>query len=155
MSFKALFLTAAMASSALAANNLNFIYSRGDFATGGPGGTQTGHTSGLTITDNTGKELYSESYPGNASPCANPNMELKIKSSCWEGEFSFNCAASAFGRINGCEVKAGDNKFPGKVDSDENFTGISVSVQDVCGGGFATGGDCGEGATFEIASHNP
>lgn len=155
MSFKALFLTATMASSALAANNLNFIYSRGDFATGGPGGTQTGHTSGLTITDNTGKELYSESYPGNASPCANPNMELKITSSCWEGELSFNCAASAFGRINGCEVKAGDTKFPGKVDSDENFTGISVSVQDVCGGGFATGGDCGEGATFVIASHNP
>ncbi|KAF9775149.1 hypothetical protein IL306_006775 [Fusarium sp. DS 682] len=137
--------------------NLNFIYSRGDFATiSGGTGNEFGHSTGLTITDSEGKELYSESYPGGASPCANPNMELKIKSSCWEGEFTFNCAADVFGKIKGCDVvPGGGDSWPGKVDSSTEFIGIAISQTHVCGGGFPTGGECGEGATFSIASHNP
>ncbi|KAM5516710.1 hypothetical protein FOXYSP1_03661 [Fusarium oxysporum f. sp. phaseoli] len=65
--------------------NVNSIYSHGNFATiSGGTGNKFGHNTGLTITDSARKEPYSEPYSGGASPCANPNMELKIKSSCWE-----------------------------------------------------------------------
>ncbi|KAJ4246020.1 hypothetical protein NW762_013764 [Fusarium torreyae] len=166
MTLKTLLLVTAMAVTGYAKNtaptiekNLNFIYSRGDFATvGGTSGNEFGHRTGLTITDADGKELYSESYPGGASPCANPNMELRITSSCWEGEFKFNCAANVMGVIQNCDVvPSGDGllSWPGKVDSSTEFVGIAISQTDVCGGGFPTGGECGDGATFNIASHNP
>lgn len=69
--------------------NLNSIYFHGNFTTiSGGTGNKFGHNTGLTITDSARKEPYSESYSGGASPCANPNMELKIKSSCWEDELA-------------------------------------------------------------------
>jgi hypothetical protein len=139
--------------------NLNFIYSRGDFATiPGPGGVggEFGHSTGLTITDANGAELYSEDYPGGASPCANPEMELKITSSCWEGEYTFKCSSDNFGNYQSCSVSDGGIlAWPGAVDKSIEYVGISISVSGTCGGGFPTGGECGEGATFAIASHNP
>ncbi|PCD42199.1 hypothetical protein AU210_004731 [Fusarium oxysporum f. sp. radicis-cucumerinum] len=69
--------------------NLNSIYFYGNFTTiSGGTGNKSGHNTGLTITDSARKEPYSEPYSGGASPCANPNMELKIKSSCWEDELA-------------------------------------------------------------------
>ncbi|KAI3587991.1 hypothetical protein IWW34DRAFT_840263 [Fusarium oxysporum f. sp. albedinis] len=59
--------------------NLNSIYFHGNFTTiSGGTGNKFGHNTGLTITDSARKEPYSEPYSGGASPCANPNMELKI-----------------------------------------------------------------------------
>ncbi|KAG7417820.1 hypothetical protein ACKAV7_002910 [Fusarium commune] len=135
--------------------NLNSIYSRGNFAIiSGGTGNKFGHNTGLTKTDSAQKEPYSESYSGGASPCDNPNMELKIKSSCWEGELAFNYAADIYGKIKGCDVVPdGGLSRQEKVDPSTESIGIAISQTDVCGGGFPTGGECGEGATLSIASH--
>ncbi|KAF4416071.1 hypothetical protein F53441_14567 [Fusarium austroafricanum] len=134
------------------------IYSRSDFATiaGPKGGNQFGHSSGITITDADGKELWNDKSPGGATSCANPNMELKVKSSCWDGEYIFNCGCDVFARMQGCNVQtSGGRSFKGEVDSSTQFIGIAISQTNICGASFPVRDECKEGATFEVVSHNP
>lgn len=78
---------------------------------------------------------------------------FKIKSSCWDGEYSFKCSSDNFGRYQGCGVHASDDiEYPGEISGTANFIGIAISVEGTCGGGFKSMFDCGEGATLKSPS---
>ncbi|KAI9159157.1 Glucan 1,3-beta-glucosidase [Paramyrothecium foliicola] len=139
--------------------NLNFVYARKDWASspGIGGGADFGHTSGFTITDTEGNELWHEEYPGGASPCANPLMELRFTSSCWDGQWVFKCSSDNFARYQSCSagVDGGVVEWPGAVDKSIHYAGISITVSGTCGGSFSTNSVCGKGDTFKLESHKP
>jgi len=157
MNFKSFLLAAVMAMSADAEERVNVIYARSSFSTiaGPKGGNVHSHSSGITIADAEGKPLWNDKTPGGATSCANPNMELKIWSSCWDGEYIFNCGTDVFARMQGCDVTtSGGRSFKGEVDSSTEFIGIAISTSNTCGLSIPVRDNC-DGATFHVVAHNP
>lgn len=157
MLFSKATIVAIMAAVASAAD-INFVYSRGDFSTISNGvGNENGHSSGFTITDADGNELYNEAYPDDVTPCsAYDGTTFKFSSSCWDGEYSFHCTGDQYGNIKSCEAGPdGGDQVEGSTDSDTNFIGIAIAMDHSCGAGLTVPKDCGPGATFNIESHIP
>jgi hypothetical protein len=157
MTFKSFLLAAVMAMSAHAENRVNVFYSTSSFSTIAcpNGGNVHGHSSGITVADMEGKPLWNDKEPGGAISCANPNMELRIWSSCWDGEYIFNCGTDLYANIRSCGLKtSGGRSFYGEVDASIEFIGISISVSNTCGLSIPTRDNC-DGATFHVVAHNP
>ena len=157
MYLKSFVLAAVMAMSAYAEERVNVIYAHDSFSTiaGPKGGNVHVHSGGITIADMEGKPIWNDNAPGGATSCANPNIELKIWSSCWDGEYTFNCGMDVFARMQGCDVAtSGGRSFKGEVDASIDFIGIAISTSDTCGLSIPTRDNC-DGATFHVVAHNP
>ncbi|CAG7558738.1 unnamed protein product [Fusarium equiseti] len=157
MNYKSFLLAAAMAMSAHAENRVNVFYSTGSFSTiaGPKGGNVHGHSSGFTVADMEGKPLWNDKEPGGVAACINPNMELRIWSSCWDGEYIFNCGVDLYANIQSCGVKTrGGRSFYGEVDASIDFIGIAISLSNTCSLSIPTRDNC-DGTTFHVVAHDP
>lgn len=74
MSFKSILTGAALLGAVLpvmADTGMNFFFSKNSFSTiSGTKGNEIAHSSGITITNNDGVELYTSNSPGGGTPCA-------------------------------------------------------------------------------------
>ncbi|KAK7748409.1 hypothetical protein SLS62_008565 [Diatrype stigma] len=139
---------------ALAANNLNFVFSRGGFETiSGPAGNEIGHSEGFTLTLQDGTELYNTNSPNGGATCATDSgIKFGMTSSCWDGTLTFQCSSKFDGNPGSCKSwTADDIEYDGAADDDTNFIGISISVDGWCGGPIYAGpGNCTPDDDFTV-----
>lgn len=155
MFFKSVAL-ASLSTLALAANNLNFIYSHGDFSTisGPAGGNTYGHQGGFTLTDADGKELWSTRDIKGYDTCIHVTggKDFGLKSTCWEGTYNFHCWSGFSGNPNTCWARDADNiQWDGEADDSTTFIGIAIAQNGWCGGPVYAGpGNCTPDDTYTI-----
>ncbi|EMR72181.1 hypothetical protein MGN70_014058 [Eutypa lata] len=148
---------AGLSAGVLAANNLNFIYSRSDFSTiGGSAGNEYGHSSGFVLTADDGTELFSTASPNGGTSCAHVTggTDFGLTSTCWDGTYTFHCWSDFAGHPNTCNVHDPDNiQWDGEADDSTVFTGISISQDGWCGGPIYAGpGNCSPDDTYTVVS---
>lgn len=160
-SFTALGLAATILSTSIvsAQNNqvMQVIWSSGHFSTiSGPTGNEHGHSNGFAVTDGDGVELYSESYPGDYSPCmTGDGRSFTLTSTCWSRERKFKCVCNLGGNPESCEVRdSGDNVLSSAEGNTEtNFIGIAIAQEGACGTSFLLEADehCDDQAEWTVS----
>lgn len=145
----ALLALCAVASTAVAENNLNFVYSTNSYDDIQNSGS--GYSAGFTLKDTSGNTLYSNSDPYGYSPCMDDSEKIQITSDCWTGTYTFGCESS-YGNPSKCTAydPAGAT-YSGTADSNYDFIGISAGESGTCGGSFfADGETCSSDSTFTV-----
>ncbi|PWY85013.1 hypothetical protein BO70DRAFT_352121 [Aspergillus heteromorphus CBS 117.55] len=147
---KSLLLLCATAASVVATNNLNFIYSTSSYDD--IGGDGSGYSTGFTIKDTSGNTLWHRSDPDGYAPCMEDSEKFTMTSDCWTGTWTFGCESKFDGKPKLCAAYSPDDvKYSGKVDSSEDFIGISAGSEGTCGGSFyAAGETCTKDSTFKV-----
>ncbi|KAL2009479.1 hypothetical protein VTN00DRAFT_5286 [Thermoascus crustaceus] len=139
---KLLLATLALAAPIAAQQAVQAVWSRGGFETiSGPAGNEMGHSSGFTILDQDGNEIYSNAYPGDYAPCQMNGHTFTLSGGCFSAPFKFACTSKFDGNPKNCEVLDSSGNSLGKADGNTktNFNGISISEDGTCSVGFTLG----------------
>lgn len=153
VAFTKILLGLAAASSTLAVQSLQVIWSSGQFQTAGGANS---HSSGFAITDKDGNEFYSSSAPGDHDPCYNTGdgRTFTMSSTCWSSPRQFKCKASFDGSPKTCAVldQGGNTINSGEGKGGFNFIGIAVAKDVSCGVGFVMEANesCDDKATWTV-----
>ncbi|PYH94019.1 hypothetical protein BO71DRAFT_399196 [Aspergillus ellipticus CBS 707.79] len=146
---KSLLLLCATAATAVATNNLNFIYSADSYDD--IQGAGSGYSTGFTLKDTSGNTLWSTSDPDGYAPCMDNSEKFTMTSDCWSGTWTFGCESAFNGNPKLCAAYSPEGtKYSGKVDSSEDFIGISAGTSGTCGGSFYAAGSCTTSSTFKV-----
>ncbi|KAJ5538947.1 hypothetical protein N7513_007279 [Penicillium frequentans] len=141
---------ATIATTAIATNNLNFLYSTSSYDD--IQGAGSGYSTGFTIKDTSGNTLWSASDPDGYAPCMDNSEKFTMTSDCWSGTWTFGCESNFAGNPKLCAAYGPDGtKYSGAVDSSKDFIGISSGSSGTCGGSFyAADETCTSGSTFTV-----
>ncbi|KAJ5992751.1 hypothetical protein N7451_008475 [Penicillium sp. IBT 35674x] len=149
---KSFLLLCAAATTAVADNNLQFIYDTSSFSS--IQGSGSGATAGFAIGDNDGNVFYSSSDPGGYSPCKSNSEKIEITSDCWDGTWTFGCTSKFDGNPKECSAFAPDGTYySGTAKSSLSFIGIAAGSDGSCSGGFyAPSESCSSDSTFTVTN---
>lgn len=156
------------ASTALAGQNLNVVWSSGSFsALQAPGGgvVQDGFTSGFNLITEKGESVWHAECPDDHDPCAStidpkghPGGTFTLKGGCFgDAVFRFHCYTRAL-TPNHCKTWDEGYNLLAENSGNENteFISVAVSVDGYCGASFELpdGVTCGKDETGFEAKAN-